>query len=113
MILLKNESPYDLSNIRVEEILQQIRNKIFEKVDHIYLFGSVARGDFSTQSDIDLILIKETNIDFVCRSLEFVEILNIFPRIDIFVYTKEEFAKIQLDRPKMWGNILKEMKILK
>jgi len=55
---LQNESELNLSNIEVDlKPIKIIAEKIGEKysfIISIYLFGSVARGNASKESDIDL-----------------------------------------------------------
>ena len=59
------------------------------------LFGSLARGDVGGQSDIDLILIAESNESFVERGARFYEALAPAVGIDILVYTPEEFEAVR------------------
>ncbi len=60
------------------------------------LFGSHARADADEHSDIDLLLVKESNKPFIERLKEFSLMLpKDFPRVDVFIYTPEEFAAMQ------------------
>ena len=63
------------------------------------LFGSAARGDVAGASDIDLILVKDTEKRFVDRLEE--AILALEPRVglDVLVYTPEEFEVLLAERP--------------
>jgi predicted nucleotidyltransferase len=56
----------------------------------IILFGSVARGDIHRGSDLDLIIVQETNKKFLSRLEPFYRDARI--AMDILVYTPEEFA---------------------
>jgi predicted nucleotidyltransferase len=56
----------------------------------IILFGSVARGDIHRGSDLDLIIVQETNKKFLSRLEPFYRDAHI--AMDILVYTPEEFA---------------------
>jgi len=60
--------------------------------DKIYLFGSYATGQANEDSDIDLLIIKETAEERVKRSLEIQKLLigTKLPA-DIVVYTNAEF----------------------
>src|SRR3990167_2257995 len=61
-----------------------------------YLFGSRTRGDADAESDIDLLLIKETSQPFLERLKEFALLLpKDLPRVDAFIYTPEEFETMQ------------------
>lgn len=62
------------------------------------LFGSLARGDVGPWSDIDLILVKETEKRFLDRLDEFYgKVLPDVP-VDVLVYTPEEFARLSRER---------------
>ena len=82
--------------ISINEIKKKLtvlkENPVIRKV---VLFGSYARGDASRKSDMDLVVIMNTNRRFfdryeLCDRLY--EIFNI--GMDIFPYTEEEFSRI-------------------
>ena len=62
---MPNESESDLSNIQVDfKQIKILAEKIGEKYSFIitiYLFGSVARGNASKKSDIDIFILTEGN----------------------------------------------------
>ena len=58
------------------------------------LFGSCARGDADRWSDIDLIVIKQTDRRFLDRLLDVVEYIEPDFGLDVFVYTPEEFERM-------------------
>ncbi len=62
---MQNESELNISNIKVNlKPIEIFSEKIGEKysfIISIYLFGSVARGDASKESDIDLFILIEGN----------------------------------------------------
>jgi predicted nucleotidyltransferase len=64
----------------------------------ILLFGSLASGRVSEWSDIDLVIIKETEHKFLDRTREAMQLLKPRVGIDILVYTPEEFARMKEDR---------------
>lgn len=62
------------------------------------LFGSLARGEVGPWSDIDLILVKDTDKRFLERLDEFYgQVLPDVP-VDALVYTPEEFARLSRER---------------
>jgi uncharacterized protein len=84
---------------RLEAELDRIRRALPDlAVRRALLFGSLARGDVRGQSDLDLILIAETDEPFVERCARFYAALE--PRIgmDLVVYTPGEFEAMK-DRP--------------
>lgn len=61
-------------------------------VDKAIVFGSQARGTGDETSDIDLVMVKETKLQFLDRLKEFALLLPPgLPRVDAFIYTPEEF----------------------
>lgn len=80
----------------LEEELQRVLPLIIQSgVRKVILVGSLARGEVHRASDIDLIIVKETEKRFVDRLDEFYSLL--LPRVamDIFVYTPEEFERMK------------------
>ena len=59
-----------------------------------YIFGSVARGEDDEYSDIDLILVMETDPPFFDRIREVVDLRYAFDRADILIYTPAELASM-------------------
>jgi predicted nucleotidyltransferase len=62
--------------------------------DKIFLFGSYATGQPNEDSDIDLLVVKETSEPKYKRSIEIQRLLigSKLP-VDIVVYTNDEFEK--------------------
>ncbi|PKB72802.1 MAG: hypothetical protein BZY75_05230 [SAR202 cluster bacterium Io17-Chloro-G7] len=80
--------------------------------EKIILFGSVARGDDDEYSDVDLIIVKETETRFIQRQ---VDATNLVPRdisVDIFVYTPKEFQKMIEDNSPFIERVLADGIIL-
>jgi predicted nucleotidyltransferase len=67
--------------------------------DKIYLFGSYATGLANEDSDIDLLVVKDTTEPKYKRSIEIQRLLigTKLP-VDIVVYTNNEFEKEKLNR---------------
>jgi predicted nucleotidyltransferase len=78
-----------------------------ERIDHVIasleeydpqrviLFGSWARGDEDEHSDLDLVIIKETQERFLDRLKRVYELVKPAFAMDVLVYTPQEFAKMQ------------------
>jgi len=60
--------------------------------DKIILFGSLATGDVHEWSDIDLAIIKESELNYFDRLLEFKKLLHCKLATDVFIYRPHEFA---------------------
>ena len=64
--------------------------------EQIIIFGSCARGDADEQSDVDVVVIKQTDARFLDRLLEVAKFLdNDLGKVDVFVYTREEFEEMR------------------
>jgi uncharacterized protein len=60
----------------------------------IILFGSWARGEADDESDLDLIIIKETPARFLDRLNDVYTLLSDFGAMDVLVYTPQEVAQM-------------------
>ena len=58
------------------------------------MFGSVARGEADEWSDLDLIVIADTDRAFFERFRDFVGLYDVWPRLDLLVYTSAEFERM-------------------
>jgi predicted nucleotidyltransferase len=66
----------------------------------VIAFGSVARGDADAQSDLDLIIIADTGRPFFERFKDFAGLYEVWPRLDLLIYTPDEFAvMVDEERP--------------
>jgi predicted nucleotidyltransferase len=90
--------------------LDRILNRLKKdpSVHLVLLFGSLARGDARDHSDIDLIVVKETEKRFLDRLDEFYD--DAREAMDVLVYTPQEFEEMK-ERPFV-KRALKEGKIL-
>jgi len=89
------ENNYSKRKQKLSRELERIVSRIIELgVKKIILFGSVATGNISFDSDIDLIIIKETNKRFLKRLEEVYAHIEPRTAIDILVYTPKEFEQL-------------------
>ncbi len=75
----------------LKKIVERLKKD--ESIRLILLFGSMARGDIGSESDIDLIIVKETDKKFLDRLDEFYEDADI--AMDLLVYTPDEFERMK------------------
>lgn len=82
----------------LHEELERIVPKIIASgVEKIILFGSLVNKEIHKSSDIDILIIKETNKSFLERLEECYTIFKPRCKIDFFVYTPQEFEKMMQD----------------
>ena len=93
--------------------------KIFQPVfsqspaDRVILFGSYARGESNFYSDIDLIIIANTNRPFVERFKDYSEVLAISPAaVEMLIYTPDEFNRMADEGNPLITKVLAEGKTL-
>jgi predicted nucleotidyltransferase len=78
---------------KIQKIVECLKRYEPEKV---IVFGSFARGEADEQSDVDLVVIKQTDKRFLERLLEVAKLLdNDLGKVDVFVYTREEFEEMR------------------
>lgn len=81
-------------------LLDEVVRRIVEagNPEKIVLFGSRARGDFREDSDIDLLVVEESDLPRFKRSPKYlVATVGLFPAKDIVVWTPAEVAR--------WANV--------
>ena len=61
------------------------------------IFGSVARGEADEWSDLDLVIVADTARPFLERYRDFDGLYDVWRRLDLVVYTPEEFAQMQAE----------------
>ena len=75
------------------EEIDYLVSRIVARVDpqKIIIFGSYAKGTSTTMSDLDILVVKETEMPMARRADELVPILaNMLIRVDVHIYTPEE-----------------------
>ena len=83
-----------------QEQIDEIKKRIVENImpEKIILFGSYAKGTATEESDLDLLIVKESNIPRYKRGREVRKYLRgLKIPVDLLVYTKDEI--------KRWSNV--------
>lgn len=84
---------------RIEQIVSSLRGYDPER---IILFGSHARWEADEYSDIDLVVIKETEERFLDRLKRVYDIVQPDFALDVLVYTPREFAHMLEEGNHFW-----------
>ncbi len=94
----------ELELSRLVEVLKAIG------VQRIILFGSMASGKTGLGSDLDLLVVWDTPLGFIERTVELYRRLQPRVAVDLFVYTPEEMARMAnrplIRRALMEGKVL-------
>ncbi len=80
--------------------------------DKAILFGSAARGKVDRWSDIDLIVIKDTDKRFLDRLEEVIDAIRPDFGFDVLVYTPEEFERMRDEANPLITRALEEGKVI-
>jgi predicted nucleotidyltransferase len=95
---------------RFERVVECIKKYEPEK---IIVFGSYVRGDVDEESDLDFVVIKETDKRFLERLIEVAKLIDIdLGQVDVFVYTPEEFKRMIEGGNPFIENVLKEGRVV-
>ena len=78
----------------------------------IILFGSLAQNQAHDDSDIDLVVVAESDKSFLDRLEEAYVLLDPRESLDLFIYTPREFQRLIRSRPFFREEVLKKSKVL-
>jgi len=69
------------------------------EVEEIHLFGSFARGDYTPESDVDLlVVVTRSEVPFLERPDRFRDFFSTIPLdVNLTVYTREEVDRLRQD----------------
>ncbi len=92
----------------LDDLVQQLSN--LPMVQKIILFGSYAAGRRDLFTDLDLLVVMHSQLDFVTRNAELARRLRAGVALDLLVYTPRELEQLR-DRPFL-RHVLKTGKVL-
>ncbi|MEW6097412.1 MAG: nucleotidyltransferase domain-containing protein [bacterium] len=98
-----------------QEQIDEIKRRIVENIkpEKIILFGSYASGNPSKNSDLDILIIKESNLPRYKRGREIRKHLRgLKVAIDLVVYTKEEIQKWSNVKPAFITTVMEKGKVI-
>jgi len=98
-----------LSRAAFEAELDRIRRGLQRYApQRVWLFGSFARGDYHAASDVDLLIVKETDLPFVQRAADVWRACESTLSIEPLVYTPAEFERMQRQENPLIARALEE-----
>ncbi len=95
--------------------INEITNRIASRFnpDKIILFGSYANGTQKDDSDLDLLIIQETDLPPQKRGFDIrMSLLGLMIPFDILIYTKSEFDREKDNRFSFLSSAIKNSKVL-
>jgi predicted nucleotidyltransferase len=94
-----------------DEFEAELKRRLAGRVQAAYLFGSYGRPEFGRDSDVDLMLVVETEKPFLDRYQDFGDIRDLAADMDLLVYTPQEFADLTKEpSPGFWTSAVESMK---
>jgi uncharacterized protein len=100
----------EITQNTVKKITEQIRKRY--KPELIILFGSLARGNPTDQSDVDLLVVKNTKKRPIWRRVAVRKVIDVDVPMDIVVYTPSEFRMLKETNSAFIRDILSHGKVL-
>ena len=86
--------------LRLEQELNRMTEILIRayQPEKLILFGSVAQGEFHEWSDLDLVVIKQTNQPLLERIEDVLRLVRPKVGLDVLVYTPEELESLVDER---------------
>ena len=72
-----------------------------------YIFGSVARGEDDEYSDLDVIIVRDTELPFPDRGRDFIDMIWESGGAELLIYTPDEFSR-QVAKDGFVAQVLQE-----
>jgi predicted nucleotidyltransferase len=96
---------------KINEITTRIASRF--NPDRIILFGSYANGTQKEGSDLDLLIIQETDLPPHKRGFDIrMSLLGLMIPFDILIYTKSEFEREKENKYSFVSSAIKNSKVL-
>ncbi len=92
----------------LDDVVQQLGR--IPEVQKVILFGSYAAGRRDLFTDLDILVVMDSSLDFVARNVELARRLRTGVALDLLVYTPQEMEQMR-DRPFL-RHALKTGKVL-
>ncbi|MBW2139220.1 MAG: nucleotidyltransferase domain-containing protein [Deltaproteobacteria bacterium] len=97
--------------LRVKRLFAEV-GRLNLNVKKVFLFGSAATGKIRGSSDIDLIIVQETNKRFLDRLEVFFKLIQPVIATDVLVYTPEEFDNMMKEKNRFLLHAVRQAQII-
>ena len=100
-----------IDSYKIAEVVSRIAKKF--NPDKIILFGSYANGTPNDDSDLDLLIVQETDLPMHKRGTDIrLWLIGAMIPIDILIYTQSEFEKEKKRSTSFLSSAIKNSKVL-
>lgn len=113
-----NQSPESSDHPKRKDLLEQELARYLRLLtergnpEKVILFGTLATGRINEWSDIDLVVVEQTELSFFERLRRIRKLLQPRVGIDVMVYTPEEFNRLSSERPFFRDEIVAKGKVV-
>lgn len=83
-----------------------------QQPEKIILFGSYPAGQVGEWSDLDMVIIRETEAPFLERVRSVLALLEPKVGLDVLVYTPKEFAVLSQERPFVRDEVIAKGEVI-
>ncbi len=105
-VLVRAVPPEGALRLPLGEVVRRLREALSSTdVQKAYIFGSLVSGKTHPWSDVDLILVVDSNEPFVERPRRFWNLLKLGLPLDILVYTPSEFRALWENPVGFWRSV--------
>lgn len=102
-VLEKSRPRLSVIDLDRDTFIAQLSERLKAKnVRSAYIVGSFARQEAQPWSDVDLLIVHETEMPFVERPRIFDDLCDFGIPFDILVYTPHEFVALEQDPTGFW-----------
>ena len=107
----KTESRSRLLDAELKRFIEVASEEL--DAEKVILFGSFARAEGMHEwTDLDLIVVAETNLPFHQRIKQLLERVRPKVGVDVFVYTPAEWERMKSERPFIKEEILRKGRVV-
>ena len=100
-----------IDSYKIDEVVTRIAKKF--NPDKIILFGSYANGTSNDDSDLDLLIVQETDLPMHKRGMDIrLSLIGSMIPVDILIYTQSEFDQEKNRRFSFLRSAIKNSKVL-
>jgi len=97
----------------IEPELARIVSRLAEHgAERVVLYGSFARGDFHADSDVDLLIVKDTDERFIDRIASALAVTGARIPVEPVVHTQAELETMRARRSGLLADVEREGKVL-
>ena len=83
-----------------------------EHPEKITVFGSYSAGQIHEWSDVDMVIVKDTDARFLDRTRDILLLLKPRVGLDVLVYTPEEFERLSQERAFVRNEIVQKGQVI-